>query len=273
MVKITLSKLKICSRFIQRLNSADHWEVHSKFTHAVNLVNASGEMLTFLTQNRVVAPYSVTLPILQLDDWRMVQRRFIPKGDIRGELEKYHFDFEEIDLRVLNKKGNTEWSKGLYSSVQSFSVRKSFNLLKWLQYHDFSDPEIREFQSCCFSDSGSWSKEFLKHWVGRGLGLTPSGDDFLVGLGFVLKVLSQNSQQYFELLDDMKRSTTFMSEYMFNCAVDGLFVEPLNRLCRTNDAQEMEKYLEELVQIGHSSGQDMFMGLWFGLKYAFFECR
>jgi len=106
-------------------------------------------------------------------------------------------------------------------------------------------------------------------FIGKGQGLTPSGDDFLVGL------LALNSRVNFlvdsvfvtikKCIDD--RRTTDVSMAYLNAALKGQFSTSIVKVIRSLDNTiELSLALEELSKTGHSSGNDTISGIYYGLQ-------
>src|SRR5262249_26784951 len=83
--------------------------------------------------------------------------------------------------------------------------------------------------------------------VGLGEGLTPSGDDFLVGLLAVLHVTgslpcSAGSSVYEQFDQYVRLGTTQLSGEFLRCAFAGHFAEPLVMLMRTLCAPDTDAW-------------------------------
>ncbi|KZE52192.1 hypothetical protein AV540_09955 [Brevibacillus parabrevis] len=109
--------------------------------------------------------------------------------------------------------------------------------------------------------------------VGLGPGLTPSGDDYLVGLCIVYKM--QNipcylSCHFFEKVVELSRGlTNEISSITLKKAANGKVRESLVDLLRCltqGSREELLPALEKVVGIGSSSGTDMALGLICGLE-------
>jgi hypothetical protein len=114
----------------------------------------------------------------------------------------------------------------------------------------------------------------VKALVGLGEGLTPSGDDFLVGLLAVLHVTrslpcraaSPVREQFCECV---RLGTSQLSGEFLRCAFEGHFAEPLVRLVRSLCAPETDAWpahAATLATVGHSSGVDAMVGIALGCR-------
>ncbi len=110
--------------------------------------------------------------------------------------------------------------------------------------------------------------------VGLGPGLTPAGDDFLVGL-FLALAASSPPALFFAELDqrfpttEYARQTTAISAAYLTHARRALFAEPLSALAAAiaqgASVEEIRPVYERALAVGHSSGADGVAGLVCGL--------
>lgn len=112
----------------------------------------------------------------------------------------------------------------------------------------------------------------LARLIGLGIGLTPSGDDFLCGIlaGLILTgqtesefVLSLKSSICEHLSDTVDVSAAFLQ-----CALKGQFSLAVNHLA-TATVENVPKIIEEFLAIGHSSGTDTLCGILYMLELIF----
>ena len=108
--------------------------------------------------------------------------------------------------------------------------------------------------------------------LGVGEGLTPSGDDFLCGELAALTLLSQNPdvmtlrERLTTTLRNRVSGTTRISQEYILHAIEGQFTALVRQLVLANAQQhDFVPVLNELRSIGHSSGSDFLIGLYFGL--------
>lgn len=110
--------------------------------------------------------------------------------------------------------------------------------------------------------------DVLNYWIGRGRGLTPSGDDFLVGVLAILSTtgIKNNCVEVFKeylLKEGHKRTTAIGFEYLWY-ASQGKFSMNIISLCRAmmeDDKKELNKALWDLSLSGHTSGADTILGM------------
>jgi hypothetical protein len=114
----------------------------------------------------------------------------------------------------------------------------------------------------------------VKALVGLGEGLTPSGDDCLVGLLAVLHVTgflpcSAASPAHAQFRECVRLGTSQLSGEFLRCAFEGHFAEPLVMLVRALCAPETDAWpahAATLATVGHSSGVDAMVGIALGCR-------
>jgi hypothetical protein len=110
--------------------------------------------------------------------------------------------------------------------------------------------------------------------VGLGEGLTPSGDDLLVGLLAVLHVTGRLHTvlplaQCQQFLQTVSAGTLALSAEFLRCALEGDFAEPITCLVRslfTLPPGGWPVHAASLAAVGHSSGIDAMVGMVLGCR-------
>jgi len=114
----------------------------------------------------------------------------------------------------------------------------------------------------------------VKNLVGLGEGLTPSGDDCLVGLLAVLHVTGHlpllcSPPVRAQFCQCVRLGTSQLSGEFVRCALDGHFAEPVVRLMRalcSLDNGAWPTPAAALAAVGHSSGVDAMVGIVLGCR-------
>lgn len=112
--------------------------------------------------------------------------------------------------------------------------------------------------------------ESLKQFIGLGVGLTPSGDDFIVGILAVLYHYGSEGRSLQEIKnqirpDYIEGKTTRVSKYMLQFALEGKFNEAL--LGIFHEKPLTKHSLNRVKSIGSTSGTDMLSGVGFALEH------
>lgn len=178
-------------------------------------------------------------------------------------------NFEEIIGQLFDEK----WQTGI---VQTEKDKQ--HILYYLRstepsIHD--SPIVKEFANLQALVQGEKTAAvpLFNYWIGRGAGLTPSGDDILTGLTAMLSVLG-TSVPFVEHLASYlhqygsQRTTQVGLEYLLYATVHQ-FHSHLVHLCKNvlqPNRQQVLTALEEMRKMGHTSGTDTLLGLLLGMK-------
>lgn len=110
--------------------------------------------------------------------------------------------------------------------------------------------------------------------IGLGLGLTPSGDDFITGMLYSFSFFARKSRraaQYFTMLSKAVkvktcRTSEISREYLL-CACEGLYYEIVTEVLEslTEDDRDIEGSVLRLLSVGASSGADILCGILFSM--------
>ncbi|MEC0180103.1 DUF2877 domain-containing protein [Paenibacillus peoriae] len=107
----------------------------------------------------------------------------------------------------------------------------------------------------------------LRYFLGRGPGLTPSGDDFLIGLLAVHRLTGAFHPAFLTILHHILETeaiTTDVSKAYLLHALHGRFSDKVTRVLNAmvmKDAAYFQTRLALLLQTGHSSGIDTVFGI------------
>lgn len=112
------------------------------------------------------------------------------------------------------------------------------------------------------------NKKAVQYLIGRGKGLTPSGDDMLIGVMAANRFIQRLPELFYnnvkEILSSDIKPTTFVSEHYLNCALqhnfNELIIQLVTSLSKDTGRCELEKNILEIGALGHTSGLDMLTG-------------
>ncbi|NDV18563.1 DUF2877 domain-containing protein [Pseudodesulfovibrio sp. JC047] len=259
--------------------------IHGVFTHSVNLrVTTLGipAMLTLLSSDdnmgeRCLAVSETTAQSLF--------PKLVPGMDVSCTPHRLSFSRSEIPPLDVASHTATAWYSPAAPRLESHREAALRNTLKAV-WDTFQAVESRldslRFRPIILAHFDTFiaklvhgdpcPEETLRKLIGAGPGLTPSGDDMLVGL---LCALHGLRHPLFESLHDpvsrLLGSTTFVSQSMVDEALGGTFYRPLAELryaiMAGEPLQKVNKALDRAVCFGASSGCDGTRGLLLGLQY------
>jgi Protein of unknown function (DUF2877) len=138
-------------------------------------------------------------------------------------------------------------------------------------------PVVVALRTACHTLDSAEAARQADRLIGWGEGLTPAGDDFLVGLLAGLDALVQGNgrRQRFRaalasaVVSCMQRTTPIAAHYL-RLAAGGHYNEPLVDLCNSllaePDWQAVDMRLQRALDVGATSGADTVSGLLAGLS-------
>lgn len=191
-------------------------------------------------------------------------------------------------LRWDREAGNLIWEGGSiclnsalvfdsrYHPVHDLSAPGVRNALKLLGpiarcSSNASDLGITRLYQAYASGNEDGIRESVRHYIGRGPGLTPSGDDMLLGMLFIDMACfgNQGILKRILLSELHEGMTTDAAMSNYQAALDGLYCGSFLyfiEACAKNSEKEMRNAVLSIRRFGHSSGEDMIFGLFFQLK-------
>lgn len=132
--------------------------------------------------------------------------------------------------------------------------------------------KIYDLLNAIFSEDANDIEKVVRFFLGRGKGLTPSGDDHLVGLLAIHQIFQAFSPTFLRTLQkiiERESITTDVGREYLLYALKGKFssiiVNLVNHLQEEEHGLEVKKHLQQLLAMGHSSGVDTAFGLVIGL--------
>jgi hypothetical protein len=108
-----------------------------------------------------------------------------------------------------------------------------------------------------------------QHLLGLGFGLTPSGDDFVLGVISIFNILGEDTSQLRQIVNGYDYP---LSKTMLLDALDHHYSEPVyNLVSSLSTGPPPDSVLSELVNVGHSSGSDILAGVYYALTSTMHE--
>ena len=279
-----------------RLECGKIGAVHSIFERSVNILSIDGKNLITLAIDSVVQSPNMMKTTDNESFFRMkesvrlgdaVMREndsFIRIGGINwnfgetnvldGRISRFPLNLrEELEKEIagfLSRYGH-ERDSGLYCAWFAFSGRTQFSKNSDNAYKRAFYDGLRTLDGAikngCKKDVLQASNRFL----GLGFGLTPSGDDFLLGCLTVWQALDAPLFLYFQeenWLKYVKEHTTTVSYFMLEQCLSGYandgFIELFQSL---RLGKGLARALDIFLNVGQASGIDMLCGVLFALQY------
>lgn len=260
---------------LQLLEASAHLEVHSVFESAVNL--AAAERLITCTTAPIYAPHGLEMSPSDLAQLQTLGRQR-PAERLHWCGEKRELTSESGTVAITTSRQLEVFDPSLpVLGVGSLGVGLQLlgELLdrtglstglgdEWraLREDESVAQAAQSLLSCRVDDS-------VRHWLGRGPGLTPSGDDLLLGMIAALWCAGAVSGSGAVALRDelesiaRQRTTRVSVEYLHH-ACAGSVIGPLRDLLVAldgADAIRVAEAVDRLRRFGHTSGADCLLGV------------
>ena len=229
--------------------------VHSIFNNGFNIVNDKNDLIFIGTDKNGYFPFGITI--------NKYTMHYIKESLQVGDVLKTdvsvinHNDFmlvtrnAEIYLYKKVNKNNTDAIKSVVSGYDFSDYNNS----------DFSGEKLNRI----IADLSDPDAEFpLGYLVGRGQGLTPSGDDIITGILYIDRLEPFIAIKHLDQLSSYIREsvTTIVSENFIKLALAGIFSR---RITDIGDSPDKET-VDALLELGSSSGRDTLYGIYMTLN-------
>lgn len=229
------------------------WKLHSRFSQAINFCHPDGELLTLFRYGKGMGPTGVLLNTEQFPYVANVTR-IIKQGNtlwVRNMMLRSH--------RVLRLQlpATTFTAVDLSSYTHQSGLAGSLN--QQLEIMPLYPEIIAQLECWHHGEEPDW------RWlIGRGPGLTPSGDDMLTGMIAVLYASGIVVQlpSFLPPADHLAQLTTSVSCSYLNSARIGEFSTPLLKVMRSlQSGRDPHFAICRLLTVGHTSGADIVLGI------------
>lgn len=253
--------------------------VEQVFSRAVNLfIPEQQRLLTLLSESSDNAPNSCRLALTHCN------HLFRPGEQVR---------FTESGIAV----GDDKWIET--SSCQRWLMptwsltAERFNVIPWLGWAETLHQQLgRDDTLFLYAGDNPFYREIAKelqlrrqilntaltrkqnvadavaHFIGLGIGLTPSSDDYLVGFSIILFIKGHPLEKYRETflaaLQRIENNTTLLSKVTMEAAFHQRYRESIARLVAniiTEPNCFLTQSITDIKNIGSSSGCDMLYGM------------
>ena len=237
-----------------RIKGSEQLTVHSIFTSSLNLINQDLELISIQTNQDLLSGFGFTVDQALLE--QLIKTIVVNDLVI---LDKSIFRFNNLTLKIhLNKtyqskpQTQLDQNSALVQSLLSVNLDKTgfvepyFDINKLMNLNDF--------------------ESLLNYCIGRGIGLTPSGDDFIMGY-LMIKYLLDDYQKEFELLKASTLNTNQISLMMINQLLNENWAWIYIQLLENQyNKQKVDQLIQTLKHYGHTSGQDTLFGMKMALQ-------
>lgn len=288
--------MRCTGRAAELLRNHHRLQVHSTYNHTVNVL-AEGHLLAFHQESVPATPLSLVLPFSVAEFVLLTQEAertgLVWIDEDEGiRIRSGMFDRKTRELEV--------WEDRIYGRLGEIDVNSFMTILTQVihqnacgqgcadialtqEQQEADNPvtavlrgKVRILMQEGMADrlSESLFRDTIRSLIGLGVGLTPSGDDFLTGMLLACQVVPESRMQRAamcgEVLHDvitgnLDRTNDISREYL-TCAMDARFGENYHRLLRAGSDEDKVHILERILETGHTSGLDALNGLAAGLR-------
>ena len=277
--------------------------VHSVFRQACNLWLEPGKLLTLLPYQKGNAPHGIRLDTSSHFDFlhtlRVGQSAACRGGILRIDgadcsvdlrpARPWHIDLKGLHIDLCRPTQAQSWAVA-WSELNRHYHKDSLSDHLGVSFRSRKRPATPVVSEILLQQSAHTIPSLLeatcrlrlreamlsvRALIGLGYGLTPSGDDFLVGYmaGLWCTAGGTPSRMRFltalgSELSDASRNTNEISRAYLRSAANGHVSEPIAKLAqRLNQANNMSSIraaTQAALQVGHTSGSDGVLGLLLG---------
>ena len=269
---ISISSGVMSSLLPQIFSRSRNGTVHSLFEQSFNIkfeedlvnVNREGNQLSSFGVNIPESNIKAILSTISVGDLVKVSETkmvIYSRAGMIFELETDKFSIFDTTLRSVDATPNR--LSFIYHVLQQSSIESKIGL-------HFTQQDRENLGTLLKEKPGSQSFLLaLQHFVGRGMGLTPSGDDILMGFIFMQKLLSYESGMTPSFVDFISQKTTAISvaylKNLFNGYISECFVD-FEKAVVEEDYISLQTTVETIKTIGHTSGFDTLLGMSLGIS-------
>lgn len=250
-------------------------KIHSIFQSSFN-VQFDDQLLNFSTKGMPVTPHGCVLNKEKIN-------RVLQNGKMNElvKLENKEFTFyTRGDIFKLNVSALEVFDLGLpFLRIPKKDIKEvlTYQLLDEIPFEEHIGLERDDdlLKSVNILEQVSTYEdnviaEAIRHLIGRGNGLTPSGDDILLGYTMVRQAFTlddyfiERLQQELETINTTTISQAYY-ESLFAGYVNSLFLALLTAI-ESDNGLVIEQLLKLITRYGHTSGYDTLYGCYVGLQ-------
>lgn len=252
--------------------------IHSKFKNSINFYNDE-RIITIGNKYIGSGPTNIIFDDISMfndETFLYINKDIIQFGTIKIKIDKTKIYDSKINIVEFNMEKFIENIELFENYVKLLSNGKGISLL----LEDSVKTDDNLFDKFTIKIRNGVEKLFegdlikgIKEIKGVGVGLTPSGDDFiygfLVGLSVIEIIHNKKLSNLKKLIYENAKGENLISNNFLYCASEGLFFEKTKNLIISlfyGDEREILERVTKILQIGETSGVDFSVGLILTLK-------
>ena len=253
--------------------------IHSRFSSVVN----------FTSHNRLVSVVSENIGGGPLN---IVLKGIVPASIETLEIDETHVTVNNTKLPLHTSKGYNPFfisdrydigvcNRNIVLFEKTLVQSAPQNSLTFFLNSNFTFPAESTFEYACLKklEAGMHAlvsgdvHEGVKMLKGLGQGLTPSGDDCIVGymtaMHVAQKILKTDMTETIESIYEIAKSSSVFTDSLLYCASKGFLFDKFKKLIDavlSGTETEVVQSVEQVLTVGHSSGADQAVGFLLGTK-------
>ncbi len=247
-------------------------QIHSLFKSSFNIAFGD-ELVNVASSQMQCSSYGLVLDeevVIHLINNIVVGDRVTQKGSQMliysthaGVLKINLDELTVLDLKIRQIQPQPERLEAIVSALESVSWQEEIGL----PGDERTLSKLRKLTSDEMSTAEFY--EAFDYLCGRGKGLTPSGDDVLLGYLMVHKLFGKTPRSDEWQLKLAAKKTTAISVNYFRMLSRGYISEYLQNFClaaEKPDVEALKSSVKSIKHIGATSGSDMLLGISIGIK-------
>lgn len=232
-----------------KILNAERLNIHSVFNKGFNIINEHQELIFVGTAENGLFPFGINVDA-------QTKMQLLDDIQVGSEVKmKHHCLYFSTHIVRLN--GDVINFKDRFIKNTAF-----IDELKKIDFSEYEDTDFNKQQvDLLLTDLTSDNDEgMLRYFIGRGSGLTPTGDDILVGMLFVHSITPFITPTKRALIKKILQEdcTTLVSKQFLNLALEGVFSSRLTDLLNESNPSLS---MMHLLNVGSSSGKDTAYGI------------
>lgn len=266
-----MNELMIHDKFLERLQEGNfRGTVHSVFQKAINIMDEEGILYTILKKEMDKGP--MALHVLE-DDLSCLNINV--KDPVTGDEHQLILGKVSISLKEMIPYGflQREYRPSPFLASNIKKVRLQLEEMKdenpspyGREVERLLNERLSHLKNAFMRDDEANILEASLKLIGLGPGLTPSGDDMILGILSVLNLKNTPHEKYRylyeQVIEHAYTQTNILSYFGLKRAYDGWIRQDITDFTIAMiEKENIEKELEKILQIGSSSGQDIAYGI------------
>ena len=247
--------------------------IHSMFSNSIN-IKVDGELININSKHDFLSSFGLMTSKATIDE----ALKFCESGNvvvIKNHEVILFGRAKEVKISLAHAKTvNLEIPKVSAINILQSKVMEKLESLNLSEKIGMENTPRLEQIMCYLSESSledmEMNEDLMKYLIGRGKGLTPSGDDFLIGFTMMLMSIEEDRHWTLHLAKMIQNKSTDISLAYYKALLDGHlssylkdFLQSIQRL----DQPNIDKNILTIIGYGHTSGYDTLLGVYIACQW------